>query len=145
MRLDNAPDSDNGRTGVALVDGTSPSKRTRMKKFVLVGPRGELVCDVCHIADRPHTRVRGVIGWRDLRRGEGVLIKPTFSIHTAFVRFPIDAVFLDGDLKVLRIAQDMKPWRLAGFWGATSVLELAAGECRRLGVMTGDRLAWGQI
>jgi uncharacterized membrane protein (UPF0127 family) len=116
-----------------------------MSKLVLVGPRGEVVCDVCHVADRIPTRMRGVIGWRHLHRGEGVLIRPTFSIHTAFVRFPIDAVFLDRDLKVLSISDHMKPWRLAGFWGASSVLELAAGECERLGVETGDRLGWGLI
>ena len=116
-----------------------------MQKLVLVGPRGQLVCDVCHLANRTHTRMRGVIGWRHLRRGEGILLRPTFSIHTAFVRFPIDAVFLDSELKVLSTAENMKPWRLAGYWGANSVLELPAGECRRLGVSAGDRLAWGQI
>ena len=134
------------RGGTAnTIERATMANRTQMKKLVLVGPRGQLVCDVCHLADRTHTRMRGVIGWRHLRNGEGVLIRPTFSIHTAFVRFSIDAVFLDRELKVLSVAQDMKPWRLAGFWGANSVLELAAGECRRLGVETGDRLAWGQI
>jgi uncharacterized protein len=126
-----------------LAPDEGPSKRTRMQKLVLVGTEGQLVCDVCHLADRPHFRLRGVIGWTHLRRGEGVLIRPTFSIHTAFVRFPIDAVFLDRDLKVLSISHDMKPWRLAGFWGANSVLELASGECERLGVEAGDRLGWG--
>lgn len=118
---------------------------SRMRKLVLIGPRGNVVCDVCHLADRILPRMRGVIGWRHLREGEGVLLRPTFSIHTAFVRFPIDAVFLDSELKVMKIAHDMNPWRLKGFWGASSVLELAAGECRRLGVETGDRLAWGAV
>ena len=57
----------------------------------------------------------------------------------------IDAVFLDRDLQVLSTVENMKPWRLAGYWGANSVLELPAGECERLGVSAGDRLAWGQI
>lgn len=135
-----------GAEGNGEVDVESqPARESGMPTLVLVGPEGQLVCDVCHLADRLRTRMRGVIGWRHLRRGEGVLLRPTFSIHTAFVRFPIDAVFLDRELKVLSVAQDMKPWRLAGFWGANSVLELAAGECRRLGVETGDRLAWGRI
>jgi uncharacterized protein len=126
-------------------DAHVEAKDTRMKKLVLIGPRGDVVCDVCHLADRLLPRMRGVIGWRRLREGEGVLLRPTFSIHTAFVRFPIDAVFLDRELKVMKVAHDMKPWRLKGFWGASSVLELAAGECRRLGVETGDRLAWGAM
>ena len=129
-----------------LVDDELPdANESRMPKLVLVGPRGQLVCDVCHLANRTHTRIRGVIGWRHLRRGEWILLRPTFSIHTAFVRFPIDAVFLDRDLTVLSTAENMKPWRLRSYWGANSVLELPAGECRRLGVSTGDRLAWGQI
>jgi uncharacterized protein len=124
---------------------TEDANSSAMKKLVLIGARGEIVCDVCHLADRILPRMRGVIGWRRLRNGEGVLLRPTFSIHTAFVRFPIDAVFLDRDMQVMKISHEMKPWRLAGFWGASSVLELAAGECRRLGVETGDRLAWGVV
>ena len=108
-----------------------------MKRLVLVDKRGQVVCDVCHLANRPHTRMRGVIGRKQLRRGEGVLLRPTFSIHTAFVRFPIDAVFLDTELTVLSVAPEMKPWRLAGVRKARAVLELAAGECRRLDVAAG--------
>ena len=118
---------------------------SRMTKLVLVGPKGQVVCDVCHLADRPHTRLRGVIGWKRLRPGEGMLLRPTFSIHTAFVRFSIDAVFLDHDMTVISIARRMKPWRLAGSRRANAVLELAAGECERLGIMPGDRIGWGRI
>jgi len=122
-----------------------PANHTRMKKLVLIAPDGRVVCDVCHLADKPHTRLRGVIGWKELRRGEGVLLRPTFSIHTSFVRFPIDAVFLDDEMTVLSIAQEMTPWRLAAVRKARAVLELAAGECKRLGVKPGDRLGWGLI
>jgi uncharacterized protein len=116
-----------------------------MRKLVLVAPDGQVVCDVCHLADRPHTRMRGVIGWKYLQRGEGVLLRPTFSIHTAFVRFPIDAVFLDGEWEVVSIAKQVRPWRLAGARKAKAVLELAAGESERLGLRPGDRLGWGLI
>ena len=104
-----------------------------------------MICDICHVADRPHTRLRGVIGWKRLHRGEGLLLRPAFSIHTSFVRFPLDAVFLADDMTVLAIAQEVKPWRMAAKRRARAVLELAAGECERLGVKPGDRLAWGRI
>ena len=94
-----------------------------MKKLLLVGPKGQVVCHVCHLADRPHTRMRGVIGMKPLRRGEGVLLRPAFSIHTALVSFPIDAVFLDQDMTVVSVAHEMKPWRLAGTRKAKAVLE----------------------
>ena len=116
-----------------------------MRKLVLVGPGGRVVCDTCHLADKPHTRLRGIMGWNSLRRGEGMLIRPTFSIHTMFVRFPIDAVFLDKDMAVVSIAHDLKPWRFAAVRKAKSVLELAAGECRRIGLERGDRLGWATI
>jgi uncharacterized membrane protein (UPF0127 family) len=121
------------------------ANHSRMKKIVVIGSKGQVVCDVCHLADKPHTRLRGVIGWKRLRPGEGMLIRPTFSIHTAFVRFPIDAVFLDKEMTVVSIAQELKPWRLATAWHAKAVLELAAGECERLGVRPGDRFGWGLI
>jgi len=133
-----------GENGRREGDG-EPARESRMSKLVLVGPGGRVICDVCHLADRPHTRMRGVIGWKHLRKGEGILLRPTFSIHTAFVRFPIDAVFLDGEMTVIGITHQLKPWRLAGARRAISVLELAAGECTRLGVETGDRLGWATV
>jgi uncharacterized membrane protein (UPF0127 family) len=57
-----------------------------------------------------------------------------------FMRFPIDAVFLDRELRVLRVAADVKPWRVASKRGAKSVLELPAGRCARVGVCEGDVL-----
>jgi uncharacterized protein len=116
-----------------------------VKKLVLVSSGGQVVCDDCHLADRPHTRLLGVMGKKGLRRGEGMLLRPTFSIHTAFVRFPIDAIFLDKDMEVVSVAHQLKPWRIAGARKAKAVLELAAGECRRLGVKPGDRLGWGRV
>jgi len=116
-----------------------------MTKMVVVGPSGHVVCDTCHLADKPHTRLRGIIGWKSMRRGEGLLLRPTFSVHTMFVRFPIDAVFLDKEMTVVSIAHELKPWRCAGARKAKSVLELAAGECRRLGLEPGDRLGWARV
>ena len=57
-----------------------------------------------------------------------------------FMRFPIDAVFLDRELRVLRVAAALKPWRMASKRGAKAVLELPAGRCARVGVTEGDRL-----
>jgi uncharacterized protein len=116
-----------------------------VKKLILISPNGNVVCDVCHLADKPHTRMRGVIGMKRLRSGEGMLLRPTFSIHTAFVRFPIDAVFLNGDMTVVSVRHELRPWRLAGARKSKAVLELAAGECRRIGLRPGDRLGWGLI
>jgi uncharacterized protein len=143
--LSHHDDNHTNRHVPELFGSPEEPNESRMRKLVLVAPGGKVVCDTCHLADRPSTRLRGIMGWKGLRRGEGLLLRPTFSIHTMFVRFPIDAVFLDKEMKVVSIAHELKPWRFAGARKAKSVLELAAGECRRLGLRAGDRLGWAAV
>lgn len=115
------------------------------REATLVGSKGQVVCERCYVADRAFRRVRGLIGWGRLTPGEGMLLRPTWSIHTAFMRFPIDAVFLDRHLTMLAIKPRLKPWRVAWRWRAHSVLELPAGTCDELGLRAGDKLGWGWV
>jgi len=101
---------------------------------------GNVVCERCAVARDPFTRMRGLLGRSGLAPGEGLLLQPAASIHTLFMRFPIDAVFLDGDRRVLRVASGLQPWRTAAAKRARAVLELAAGEAARVGVAPGDVL-----
>ena len=101
---------------------------------------GSIVCERCVLADTALTRMKGLLGRRELPSGEGILLKPASSVHMAFMRFPIDAVFLDRELRVVKIADDLRPWRAAGSRGAKAVLEIPAGEAGRRGVRVGDRL-----
>src|SRR5918992_1844750 len=98
------------------------------------------VCERCLVAETPLSRLRGLLGRSRLASGEGLLIRPTSAIHTCFMRFPLDAVFLDGDLVVLRTVSHLRAWRFAACRGSRSVLELAAGEIPRRGIRPGDRL-----
>jgi hypothetical protein len=77
-----------------------------------------------------------------LEPGEGLVLRPEWSIHTFFMRFPIDVVFVDADQVVVKIVPDLRPWRTAVCKEAHEVVELAAGECERRGLHAGDRLAW---
>jgi uncharacterized membrane protein (UPF0127 family) len=86
--------------------------------------------------------MRGLLGRKYLRQGEGMVLRPGWSIHTAFMRFPIDAVFLDADQVVIRIEHEVGPWRTVSCRGAREVVEMAAGETRRRGLEVGDRVAW---
>ena len=99
---------------------------------------GAVVCERCTIADSALPRMRGLLGKRSLGSDEGVLLRPAGSVHTFFMRFPIDIVFLDRDGRVLRIAESVRPWRTAAARGAKAVLELRAGECARRRLLTGD-------
>jgi uncharacterized membrane protein (UPF0127 family) len=84
--------------------------------------------------------MRGLLGRDGLGQGEGLLLRPASSIHTFFMRFPIDAVFLDRELAVVGIEDSIVPWRAASQRGAKAVLELPAGESSRRGIAVGDRL-----
>jgi uncharacterized membrane protein (UPF0127 family) len=103
---------------------------------------GRIVCERCVVADRAHRRMRGLMGRRRLNPGQGMVIRPAFAIHTHFMHFPIDVVFLDSDQVVIAIERGLRPWRTASCRGAREVVELAAGECDRRGLEVGDRVAW---
>jgi uncharacterized membrane protein (UPF0127 family) len=103
---------------------------------------GRIVCERVVVADRAYRRMRGLLGRRHLRQGEGMVLRPGWSIHTAFMRFPIDAVFLDADQVVIKVEANVAPWRTVSCRGAREVVELAAEECRRRGLEVGDRVAW---
>lgn len=102
---------------------------------------GAVLCGRCVLADTPVSRLRGLMWRKKLEAGEGLLLTPASSIHTSFMRFPIDAVFLDSDLTVLGIRESLKPWRMKAWRGSRSVLELPAGTCERRSLRQGDRLA----
>ncbi len=106
----------------------------------LEGPDGTPVCERVFVADAPLTRMRGLLGRDGLLPGEGLLIKPTGSIHMFFMRFPFDGVFLDRELRVLGTRERLAPWRVAGRRRAKAVLELAAGEVGRRGIEAGQQL-----
>ena len=62
---------------------------------------GTIVCERCTVAENPLTRLRGLLGRDGLEPGEGLLLRPASAVHTYFMRFPIDVVFLDRALVVL--------------------------------------------
>jgi uncharacterized membrane protein (UPF0127 family) len=101
---------------------------------------GAVVCEDCYVAERPASRMRGLLGRNHLPRSEGMLLRPAGSVHTFFMRFALDVVFLDWDLRVLRIVEHVRPGRAVWHRGAKTVLELRAGEARRAGIARGDRL-----
>ncbi|MBI5623952.1 MAG: DUF192 domain-containing protein [Elusimicrobia bacterium] len=105
--------------------------------------RGRTVASRVVKAEALLDRMRGLLGKDSLPEGEGLWIIPCPQIHTFFMRFPIDVLFLDRGLKVVLVKERLGPWRLAPWlpWtcDAHSVLELAAGALRG-SVEVGDRL-----
>jgi len=112
----------------------------RMAETVLVRSGARVVSTSCSLADTLPTRFRGLMGRRQLEPGEGLLLRPSGSIHTCFMRFAIDVVFLDAELEVVAISPAVPPWRLRVEPRARCVLELPAGEADHVGIAVGDRL-----
>jgi uncharacterized membrane protein (UPF0127 family) len=111
-----------------------------MKELRLERQDGSPVCERCLLAETPLTRLKGLLGRRELPQGEGLLLRPASSIHMFFMRFPIDAVWLDRELRVVGLTHELQPWRTASRRGAKAVLELPAGEAAAHGLQAGDRL-----
>jgi uncharacterized protein len=114
-----------------------------LEEVALRRENGSIVCERCLLAETALTRMRGLLGRRELPSGEGILLKPASSVHMWFMRFAIDAVFLDAEMRVVKIAADLKPWRMTGARGAKSCLEIASGEAARRGLTVGERLVAG--
>ncbi|HVO31366.1 MAG TPA: DUF192 domain-containing protein [bacterium] len=103
--------------------------------------RNVVVSEKTRVADTMGTRMVGLLSSSGLAEEEGLWIEPCNSIHTWFMRFTIDALFLDREGTVLRAVERMKPWRLT--WivrRAAGVLELPEGRISRTGTKVGDRL-----
>jgi uncharacterized membrane protein (UPF0127 family) len=85
----------------------------------------------------------GLLGRASLDADEGMLFRPAGSIHMMFMRFTIDALFLDRDLVVVDVVRGLAPWRMASRRGAKVVVELAEGAAA--GVQPGDQLVLATI
>ena len=105
---------------------------------ILMNDGSVLVANVIS-AETTAERMRGLLGRSTLAPGTGMLIRPCRSIHMWFMRFPIDAAFLDKELRVLNVARNLRPWQLAFAPPKTHcVLEMAAAALDGVGV--GDQL-----
>ena len=97
------------------------------------------------IASSLVTRAIGLLGTRSLGPGEGLWLAPCVSIHTFFMRYPIDILFIDAQNIVLG-QKTLPPWRTSPwFMKSRGVLELAAGTLAQTGTQIGDRVEFKSI
>ncbi|MGE0486035.1 MAG: DUF192 domain-containing protein [Gammaproteobacteria bacterium] len=92
--------------------------------------------------NRAWERLRGLLARPCPGPGEGLLIEPCASVHTCFMAYAIDVVYLDRDWHVLRVVTALAPWRASCARGAALTLELAPGAATTLGIEVGRGLAW---
>lgn len=87
-----------------------------------------LISDKIKIAQTFFTRLKGLLGRKNLEHSEGLYITKCPQVHTFFMKFAIDLVFVDNNNKVLKIVKNMKPWRISPYvFKAKNVIEFNSG------------------
>jgi len=103
--------------------------------------RDTIVADQCRVAASMRDRTVGLLGTTGIPPGEGLLIERSPSIHMFFMRYAIDAVFLDAEHRVTKVVANLRPWRVV-WWarGARDCLELPVGAALNSRTQVGDQL-----
>jgi uncharacterized protein len=100
--------------------------------------RGTVLATRLDLAGTGESRRKGLLGRESLLPGEGLWIAPCESVHTFFMRFAIDLVYLDRKHRVKKVRDGVGPWRLSACFSAHSVLELPVGTIRSSQTACGD-------
>lgn len=102
----------------------------------------QMLMDHGRLAANPWTRLRGLIGVRQLDAGDGLMIKPCHGVHCMFMSIPIDVVYVDNSNRVVAVDKGMAPWAVGKIYRQSSyVVELPAGAIEATGTKPGDQLA----
>lgn len=100
-----------------------------------------VLAENANLADTPFKRIKGLLGRRSLEDREALIIKPCNSIHTFFMNFPIDALFVDSNNKVIKATTFLNPFRFTPiYFQSAYVIELPAGTILSSNTSTGDFL-----
>ena len=86
------------------------------------------------------TRRTGLLGRTSLAEGEAMIIAPTNAIHTWFMRFAIDIVFVNREGRIVKTRSTLKPWRMTGALRGYAAIELPAGSLQSHDTIRGDIL-----
>jgi uncharacterized membrane protein (UPF0127 family) len=90
------------------------------------------------------TRLRGLMFRSSLAEGSGLYIAPCNSVHSCFMRFPFDVLFLDSNRRVTGMIEGMQPWKFSKLYrSACEALELPAGTVAKTGTALGDQIHLG--
>ena len=103
--------------------------------------KNTLLADDVFLADTPFKRVKGLLGRKDFQPGQALIIRPCNSIHTFFMRFAIDAIFVDKNSCVVGIVKGIKPFHLSPiFFKASYVIEVPEGTIVQSETSVGDKI-----
>jgi uncharacterized membrane protein (UPF0127 family) len=116
-----------------------------MKILVRNQTRGTVLGDAVELADTSAKRRTGLLKHDHLKPGTGLWIVPCESVHTFFMKFAIDLVYVDRKHKVRKVRHAVPAWRLSACLSAHSILELPPGTARQTGTVAGDDLEFEKL
>ena len=117
-----------------------------VNKYCLVNVlTGSVVAQHLELAADAKARNRGLLGRSELAVGSAMIIAPCNAVHTFFMRFTIDVVFVDRRGKVLKLCPNLKPWRIGAVLGGFAAVELAAGTISGAKIVRGGILNLREI
>ena len=101
---------------------------------------GQLISDNAVLASSPLSRMKGLLGRGSMPASEAIVLRPASSIHTLFMRFALDIIYLDHDGKIVKLVPNLVPFRFSAASGARAVIEMASGATSQLDLQVGDEL-----
>ena len=101
---------------------------------------GQIVAEHADLAQSPLKRMKGLLGKKGLAPDEAIILRPASSIHTVFMRFAIDVIYIDRDSKVVKVVRNLVPYRFSSAKGAKTVIEMTAGATNSTDLHPGDQL-----
>ncbi|MEC9248142.1 MAG: DUF192 domain-containing protein [Pseudomonadota bacterium] len=102
----------------------------------------KVLVDNCYRTTSSWERFRGLIGRMPLSDSTALFLDPSDCIHTFFMRYPIDLVYLDENLCVKKAISLIKPWRISACFQASCVLALSGGSVKRHAITLQKQLVW---
>lgn len=100
---------------------------------------GEIIAESIESAQTFFTRLKGLMFRKELSNGGGLYLHPCKSIHTFFMKFPIDVLYLDKEWKIVGMEEQLEPGKMGRhFTGAASVIELESGSIQKNGIQEGQ-------
>lgn len=120
---------------------TAPGSRLKISNLT----RQTELANRAEVADTAQARNKGLLGRTGLLQGEGLWIVPCQSVHTFFMKFPIDLIYIDRHKKVKKVRNNVGSWRISLCLSASSILELPVGVISATQTVPGDQLQFSPM
>jgi len=106
---------------------------------------GQVLSSRAMLASGMLSRMKGLLGRRGLPQGESIILRPCSSVHTLFMRFTLDVLYLDKEQRVVKLVRDLKPWRLSAARRAHEAIEFEAGHLQGVEIEPGDKVTLREV